>query len=56
MILDIRTRVFDHDIFYYYEVDATHLVGKVNNVEYLSRLVYFGYVKPQTRRALSSKI
>ena len=56
MILDIRTRVFDHDILYYYEVDATHLVGKVNNVEYLSRLVYFGYVKPQTRRALSSKI
>ena len=53
---NIRKYAFDHDILYYYEVDAAHLVGKVNIVEYLSRLVYFGYVKPQTSKTLDSKI
>ena len=52
----IRKCTFDHDILYYYEVDAAHLVGKVNIVEYLSRLVYFGYVKPQTSKTLHFKI
>ena len=52
----IRKYAFDHDILYYYEADAAHLVGKVNIVEYLSRLVYFGYVKPQTSKTLHFKI
>ena len=52
----IRKYAFDHDILYYYEADAAYLVGKVNIVEYLSRLVYFGYVKPQTSKTLHSKI
>ena len=52
----IRKYAFDHDILYYYEVDAAHLVGKVNIVEYLSRLVYFGYVTPQTSKTLHFKI